>query len=412
MAKRIADPDAETESGAGDLAGLDDRDANPGTDLDDAGYDGYDDDLDGYDDDYVYVPEDRGIARKAFWVVAFVIVSVLVLLGSGVYWLNSQINPGGDDTEEVTITIPKDAGLATIARLLEEKEVISNATIFRYYARTQNIGTVRAGEYDGLYKRDAMDDVIARLNRGPLPPKFTELTLREGLWWNDATSQIKTAYPEMNDTEIGQARDKLRSKYQPDGKPLDGFLFPARYRVEDPDRDNELKLMDQMVKKFDQVGDEIGLANASATLQGAAGRTVISPYDVIVIASLIEAEAKAPDDRARIARVVYNRLAKGMKLEIDATVLFALQEHKTEITKSDLEVDSPHNTRKYPGIPPWPINSPGKESLLAALNPSVEPGAEQWLYYVLIDEQGHHFFTGNYNEFLRKQQEARDKGLL
>ncbi len=364
-----------------------------------------------WDDDdeenYVYVPEDRGVVRKITAVVVSLFIFVFLVLGLGGYWLYSQVNPSGSQAEQVQFIVPKDAGLATISRLLEEKEIITNATIFRYYAKSKNIPGIRAGEYDGLYKNDSMDHVIERLKQGPLPPKFTELTFAEGLWLNDTLQKITEKYPEMaNPQAMKQAADTIKSKYRPANKPLDGLLFPAGYRVTDADKGDPQKLIDQMVKKFEQVGDEIGLQHSDTTLNGVAGKTHIGPYEVIIVASLVEAEAKVPEDRARVARVIYNRLkmTPNEPIGIDATVLYALGEHKQEITKTDLDIESPFNLRKKPGLTPNPINSPGKESLLAALNPSTEPGSDKWLYYVLIDKEGHHLFTGNYNEFLRASQ--------
>jgi UPF0755 protein len=378
---------------------------------------GWDDDwVEDDDEDFVYVPEDRGIVRRIMAVVACIVLFVFLVLGLGGYWLYTQVNPGGGG-EAVTLTVPPDAGLATISRLLEEKQVVSNATIFRYYAKWKNIPTIKAGEYDKLETHMEMDSVIERLKRGPLPPKFTTESIPEGLWVADALAKIKKDYPTMADADILKAAASVHSKYQPPEKQnnLTGFLFPATYRIEDGDKDNPQKLLDQTVKKFDQVGDEIGLGDPMAKIAGASGKVNITPYDVVIIASLIEGEAKVPEDRPRIARVIYNRLAKGMPLGIDAALFVALGEHKTEITKSDLAIDSPYNLRKYPGLPPTPINSPGRDSLVAALNPSqsaLEPGADTWLYYVLADKEGHHFFTGDSREFDRAVQRARDAGLL
>ncbi len=383
--------------------------------LDDSARDEVEWDDDWVDDDegdFVYVPEDRGVGRKLAAVAACLILFVFLVLGLGGYWLYSQVNPGGDGSEQVLLIIPKDAGLATISRLLEEKEVISNATIFRYYAKYKNIPTIRAGEYDKLAKHDTMDHVIERLKQGPLPPKFTEVTIPEGLWMVDTFAKFKEKYPDMNDVEFGLAVQSEKSKFQPADKPLDGFAFPATYRVEDGDKDNEQKLLDQMVKKFDQVGDEIGLADPMAKLNGASGKVQVSPYDVVTVASLIEAEAKVPEDRPRIARVIYNRLKVNQPLGIDAALFVAIGQHKTEITKEDLAIDSPYNLRNRPGLPPTPINSPGRDSLVAALNPSTEPGAEKWTYYVLADKEGHHFFTGDQREFDRAVAKAREQGLL
>jgi UPF0755 protein len=379
------------------------------TDLDEQWEDDWD------DEDYVFVPEDRGIGRKFAYVgLVFVLIIVLVIGASG-YWLMNQVNPSGGKGEQITLVIPNDAGLATISRLLEEKEVVSNATIFRYYAKWKDISTVKAGEYDRLYVNDSMDDVITRLNQGPIPPKFSEVTFPEGLWLSETGVTALTAYPEMDPFEFAgvlSSPDTPRSRYMPEDKPFDGFLFPATYRVEDPDRANEQKLIDQMVKQFDTVGQEIGLDNATAMLEGQAGDVEITPYDAVIVASLIEGEANQPAERAKVARVIYNRLKRGEKLGLDATVPFALGEKKEELTKTDLDVDSPFNTRKYPGLTPTPINSPGKDSLIAALNPSVEEGSEDWLYYVLIDKEGNHLFTGDYNEFLRAGEKARAEGVF
>ena len=370
---------------------------------------------DDWDDDYVYVPEDRGIGRKFAYVgLCFVLIIVLVIGASG-YWLLNQVSPSGGQGEPVTLVIPNDAGLATISRLLEEKQVVSNATIFRYYAKWKDIATVKAGEYDRLYTNDSMDDVIARLNQGPVPPKFSEVTFPEGLWLSETAATAITAYPEMDPFEFAgvlSSPDTPRSRYMPEGSTFDGFLFPATYRIEDPDRGNEQKLVDQMVKQFDTVGLEIGLDNATAMLEGQAGNREITPYDAVIVASLIEGEANQPAERAKVARVIYNRLREDMMLGLDATVPFALGEKKEELTRTDLDVDSPFNTRKYKGLTPTPINSPGKDSLVAALNPSTEEGSDEWLYYVLIDTEGNHLFTSDYNEFLRAGEKARAEGVF
>lgn len=368
------------------------------------------------DEDYVFVPEDRGIGRKFAYVGVVFVLLIVVVLGGGIFWLKEQISPAGSGTgEPVTLVIPTDAGLATISRLLEEKDIVTNATIFRYYAKWKDIDTVRAGEYDRLYTNQSMDDVITRLNQGPVPPKFSEVTFPEGLWLTETVLKAIEAYPEMDPFEFSAvltSPDTPRSRYQPEGAPFDGFLFPATYRVEDPDRANEQMLVDQMVKQFDTVGLEIGLDDATAMLEGQAGSTQISPYEAIIVASLVEAEVARPEERAKVSRVIYNRLREGMPLQIDATVPFALGEKKEELTKSDLEVDSPFNTRRYEGLTPTPINSPGKDSLIAALNPSTEEGADGWLYYVLISTDGTHLFTDDYNEFINAGNKARAEGVF
>ena len=156
-----------------------------------------------------------------------------------------------------------------------------------------------------------------------------------------------------------------------------------------------------MVAAFDQMASSVGV-------QDAAAKAGVTPYDVITVASLVEEEAKVDDDRGMIARTIYNRLQKNMKLGIDATVEYAIGTHKPRLTASDLEVDSPYNTRKYAGLPPTPIAAAGQKSLEAALNPTPGP----WLYYVLIDPSGKHAFATTDAEFEQLVRQARAKGLV
>jgi UPF0755 protein len=392
----------------------------PDDDYDDyGGYDnGYDTQgrYDGYDapdleDDVVYVADEPGFFRRAGRVIAFLLLFVFVVVGLGGYWVYSQVNPtsSGDD---VTVVIPSDSGIVTISRLLEEQGVVTSGTIFRYYARVKGIGPIRPGEYDKLKRSEPMDQVIDRLEAGPAPVRFTDLPVPEGLWLADTAARVKAMFPQMDEGELTAALDAVRSAHQPDGKPLDGFLFPATYRVTEKSYDDERALVEQMVRKFDDVAGEVGLADASTKLAGVAGNEVLTPYDVLKVASYVEAEAKVPEDRPRIARVIYNRMKQNMRLELDATVMFGVKQHKDRLSKEDLALDSPFNLRKYAGLTPTPINSPGADSLRAALNPSTEPNAERWLYYVLIDKEGHHSFSQTLAEHQRKVAEATRAGLL
>lgn len=313
------------------------------------------------DDNYVYLPPESSLARRVFWVVGGVLVFLALILGVGGWWVMKQVNPGSAG-EEVTVTIPPGSTTAQIANLFEREGVIANATVFQYYVRWRDAGPFNAGQYDGLHKRSSMGDVVDRLDEGPLPPNYTEISIPEGYWLKDISAKILETFPQMNELELFTALSTVRSKYQPeDSTNLEGLLFPATYRVEEGDELDEQKLIRQMTEKFDAIGDEIGLSDTTAASE-AAGRT-LTPYEVVIVASMIEEEARVPEERPMIAQVIYNRLRQDMMLGIDATVLYAIGEQKEQLTRSDLDVDSPYNTRRIRGLPPTPIASPGRESL-------------------------------------------------
>ena len=191
----------------------------------------------------------------------------------------------------------------------------------------------------------------------------------------------------------------MTSRYQPPGATLEGLLFPDTYQVGNDM--TEAQALSLMTTQFDAVAAELDLDNRAAAL----GYT---PYQIVTIASMIEEEAKIDDERAKIARVIYNRLGQGVRLDIDATTLYAVGKEGNTLTLSDLDSDSPYNTRKQAGLPPGPISAPGRASLEAAL----APADGSWFYYVLADADGRHAFTDSADEFEILVAEADEKGLL
>ena len=169
-------------------------------------------------------------------------------------------------------------------------------------------------------------------------------------------------------------------------RPLEGFLFPATYDF--TARTPARRLVANQVAAFRRNWRGVSLAYARSKN--------LTPYDVLTIASMIEKEAVAPDERAKVARVVYNRLHLGMTLGIDATIRYGLHVPGTEsLRESQLQSDNPYNTRTRAGLPPTPIASPGLASLQAAAHPI----AGKWLYFVRKPDKVHHFFTDSLSEF-------------
>jgi UPF0755 protein len=176
---------------------------------------------------------------------------------------------------------------------------------------------------------------------------------------------------------------------------LEGLLFPDTYGIE-PD-DTAEGVVQDMLNQLEIVLSRYELSTAPRGL---------SPYQLLIVASMIEREAKVAGDRPKIAAVIYNRLAAGKRLEIDATVEYAVGHAK--LTAKDLRSSSPYNTYTRAGLPPTPIAAPGEAAIQAAL----KPADGDWIYYVLATEEGEHAFTNSYEEFLDLKAKARAKGLI
>ena len=175
---------------------------------------------------------------------------------------------------------------------------------------------------------------------------------------------------------------------------LEGLLFPDTYGIE-PD-DTAVGVVQEMLDQLEVVLSRYQLSTAP---QG------LTPYQLLIVASMIEREAKVDADRPKIAAVIYNRLAAGKRLEIDATVEYAVGHAK--LTAKDLPSSSPYNTYTSDGLPPTPIAAPGEAAIKAAL----QPADGDWIYYVLATKEGEHAFTRSYQEFLKLKAKARAKGL-
>jgi UPF0755 protein len=180
---------------------------------------------------------------------------------------------------------------------------------------------------------------------------------------------------------------------------LEGFLYPATYQF-DP-RSNALGAMQQMVAAFNDEAVLLGL-------QDSLDKVHHTPYEVLTIASIIEKEAGKPADGPKIARVIYNRLAKKMKLQLDSTLNYVLPERKGHLTQTDLQNQSPYNTYQHLGLPPTPIDSPGERALKDALTPA----DGNWTFFVTIDKQGDAEFTNNYQTFLHYKAVAKANGVI
>ena len=344
-------------------------------------------------------PRARPRRRRGPMIVLSVLLAVLLIAGVGGVWLMRQVRPPGARGAAVTITIPSGTSTSTITKLLERKGVITNARVFRFYLQVAGGGPFQAGQYV-FHRHDHMSRVADALRTGPIIVT-RRLTIPEGLTLAQIAERVGRLPNRSAARFLEVARSGVvRSQLVPAGfTNLEGLLFPDTYSIE-PNED-ETRILTRMVSLFDQ--QVLGLG-----YQDAPRRVGVSPYQAAIVASLVESEAKVPEDRGPIARVIYNRIARGIPLQIDATVQYALGGHRERVLNRDLEVNSPFNTYRIRGLPPGPISSPGRSSLAAALDPTPGP----WIYYVLADANGKHAFTDSSAEFEKLKAAAHAKGLL
>lgn len=335
--------------------------------------------------------------------VGLVMLVVLGLLGAGAafVYVRDQVDPSGPAGAEVEVDVPMGSSTQRIAAILEEEGVVDNARNFRLYVRVKDAGPFQAGSYT-LRQNSAFDDVIAALEKGP-ELTFQRLTVPEGLTVGQVAELVGRMPGRSAEKFLEVARSgTVRSRYQPPGSDnLEGLLFPETYNFEP--KDDEKAIIERMVTTFDEVAGQIGL---DAVGEGG----LVDPYEAVVVASLVEREVRLPEERSKVARVIYNRLEKDMLLQIDATVIYAqgrTGERGLRVLFKDLEVDSPYNTYKQPGLPPAPIASPGRAALEAAVSPEDGP----WLYYVVVDASGRQAFATTLAEHNRNIQAAADAGV-
>jgi len=282
--------------------------------------------------------------------------------------------------------------LTTIAELLEENNIVDSAFTFRLYVEQEGKETnLLPGKYK-LMTGSEYGEVLEKITTG-VPITTYKIIIPEGFTIDQIVERVAESVPliETDDVQEAVIRDNYNYPFLEGADSLEGFLFPKTYEVT---IDFDAKTVVEMLLSQYQV--ETGSLDYSY-----AENLGYSKYDVLKIASLIEREAYIPEERELISAVIYNRLEKGMTLGIDATLRYGIKKWDTPLTVSDLEIDSPYNTRLYAGLTPTPICNPGLASIEAAL----APADEDYLYFVVIDEETHqHGFSYTLEEHEKLQQ--------
>ena len=269
-----------------------------------------------------------------------------------------------------------------IAAELRQAGVIHSELAFRLWHRVHPQPKLKAGEY--LFERQAsLHEVYGRIARGDI--YFHTVTIPEGYTMFDIAKAMEDAGlgPAEEFVRVAQSQTQLITDLAPQAKSLEGYLFPNTYeftRTQSPE-----EMVAEMVHQFRQVAQQIGLStNVERT---------------VTMASIVERETAAPEERPRVASVYYNRLARKMALDADPSVIYAEQlagTYKGSLHHADLSVNSPYNTYRFPGLPPGPIANPGRSALEAAQHPD----NTNYLYFV-SDGNGHHRFSQSLEEHNR-----------
>lgn len=384
-------------------------------------------DLDSEQDPYRVLPsvavEDPKVRLVLMWATRMLIAAVavgVVAYGGYMYWYLRQINPPGIAATATVFIVTANDDLDTISRRLEQSGVIVHDGVFRRYVEDEGGLEIVPGLYT-VRGRDHMGNIL-RVLRTPPNETLTRVTFPEGFTLEqmgdrlaeDANSITAPDFVEKagGRTEIPSA---VRSAYQPESiTTLEGLLFPDTYFVAGDE--TATQVVQRMVRLMERVGRQEGLDDA----QNLVG---YSPYQVLIVASIIEREAKVEEDRAKIARVIYNRLFLDMPLQVDATLYY--RQDRNRPFPELREIDTPYNTYLYKGLPPTPIANPGRASIAAALAPAANPlsgdplceGIPQgtpclYLYYVLADKNGRHDFAVTLEQHEANIQKAIAAGVL
>lgn len=276
--------------------------------------------------------------------------------------------------EKVVVNIPKGTSIRGVAALLSEKRLIYSALAFEGLARWKKIRP-KAGEYV-LSPSMSPETILVQLASGRVI--LYPVTIPEGLTLKEISYILQSKGLIRPEDFFRAASDpNLLKKFNIEAMTAEGYLFPETYQFRKgvTAREIVVNMLSMYQKKVLPLLEENG------------GETWMSLHQVTTLASLIEKETSVPEERALVSAVFHNRLDRGMRLQTDPTVIYALPHFDGNIRKADLEIDSPYNTYRYSGLPPGPIANVGLGSMLAAL----KPARVDFLYFVSKNNGTHHF---------------------
>jgi UPF0755 protein len=322
------------------------------------------------------------------------LVIVLAVGGSAAWLVHVPVTPPAN----TSLLLRPGYSTRRIAAELKKAGVIRSAFAFRLWHVLHPKPSLKAGEYR-FESAASFPQVYDRIARGDI--YFHVVTIPEGYTMFDVAKAIEDAGlgSAADFLHVAQAQTQLISDLAPQATSLEGYLFPNTYQFTRTQSMPEMVAM--MVHQFRLVAEQIGLTS---------GLNSDVPK-IVTMASIVEKETAAPEERPRVASVYYNRLAQKMPLDADPSVIYAELldgTYQGSLHHADMAVNSPYNTYHFPGLPPGPIGNPGRSSLQAALHPD----STDFLYFV-SDGNGHHRFARSLAEHNRNVAAYRQSlGLI
>jgi UPF0755 protein len=334
------------------------------------------------------------VKRALLLLIAITVIAAAV----GVGWVITGVERPykGYDAAEQFVEIPPGSSQAAMGRRLADAGVVRSETVFRLAVWMRGAGRrLQAGEYR-FDTAMSPAEVADKIRRGDV--FLQAITFREGLTIRQMSELYEGRGFGRASEFVAAARSGTRiAALDPHASDLEGYLFPDTYSL--PRRTTAEQLVERMVVAFEKV--------MTADLRGQAAARGMSVRELVTLASLVEKETGKPEERPLVSAVYHNRLRIKMALYCDPTVIYALERagrYTGDLTRDDLQFDSPYNTYRYAGLPPGPIAAPGRASLEAAANPADVP----YLYFVSRND-GSHVFAETLDEHNRNVYEFQKK---
>lgn len=311
-------------------------------------------------------------------------ILLLVIIVSSVvagYFFTEIFTSASDSSGSVLFTVEPGQGVNQISKNLMDKGLIRSRLFFELYVWLKGAeNKIIAAEYK-IPKNINIVNLVYLLRSGPPEPREREIRIIEGWSTKDIGNYLETEGIISSEEFLEAVKDytqQAKEKYDflaslPEGVDIEGYLFPDTYRIFI--NASAKDIIDKMLKNFDN--------KLTADLREAINDQAKTIHEIVTMASIIEKEVPRPEDRAMVADIFYKRLEIGMPLQSDATVNYVTGKNTTRPTQEDVEVDSPYNTYKYPGLPPAPISNPSLDAIKAAIYPK----SNIYLYFLTTKDK-------------------------